>query len=91
MAEEFLDCPDIVPILEKMRSERVTKGVTRRSLLQPSHARSLLHCSLEHRLVQMVTPALSRFAVTIDSRGRETPLPDPLSRRAWVLLTKCAR
>ena len=63
----------------------MSQRVTARGLGYSYIADGAPHIALDHGLVEEVTTALSRFAVCIDPRRRNEPLPSPVGRGVRVL------
>ena len=76
MPQERLDGSDVVAVLEQVRRERVAQGVGAGALGQRGLTDRELEGPLQDRLVQVVAPQLAGQPVSIESRGRENPLPD---------------
>jgi len=65
VAEQLLDGPDVVTLLEQVGGKRVTEGVARGRLGNPGTADRILHGALEDGFVEMVAAALAREAIHI--------------------------
>src|SRR5882762_628693 len=85
MAQQLLNRPDIVAVLDQMRCKRVPECVTRRALRQPRRSHRLSHRPLNYRHVKMMPPDFARHHVDISSRCRKYILPSPLCRGVRVL------
>ena len=83
--EELLDRPDVVSGFEQVSGEGVSEGMALRRFGDPRGAHRALHGPLENRLVEMVSATLTCLRVPIEARGREDPLPGPVTSRAGVL------
>ena len=85
MAEELLNRADIVPVLEKMGGEAVTKGVAGDTLGNREPDRCIVHGTLDHRLVDVMTASLTRRGIAVGASGWKDELPLPLAGRAGIL------
>ena len=85
VAEELLDSPDVVVVLEQVGGEEVPEGVARGELGNAGGADCILHCALENGLVEMVAAPLPGDAIHIESGGRKDPLPRPFASGMRVL------
>jgi hypothetical protein len=56
VAEEFLDCPNVVVRLQKVSGKTVPEGVGGDTFGEFSPAHSLVECTLDMCLVQMISP-----------------------------------
>src|SRR5262245_56197564 len=78
VAEQLLDGADVPAGLQEVGRERVTEGVARGPLLDPSTAHGVFDGTQQRGLVKMMAPSLPGGALHIDARRREHPLPPPL-------------
>jgi len=85
VSEKLLNGSDVVTTFEEVGREGMSHGVRARRLGDPGLAHSVLHRSLDHGLVKVVTAKLAGLASPIETRRREDPLPRPLPRGTRVL------
>ena len=89
MTKQFLDGSDVVPVLEQMRGERVSEGMTTRPLREAG----LLHRSgdgaLNGGFVQVKPARESSPWVVADPRGWKRELPGPLPVSIRVFSDQC--
>jgi hypothetical protein len=85
VTQELLDRPDVVAILEKVRSEGVPEGVTTCVLVDAHLPNGLLYCSLHRRLVEMMAPFSPASGISGRPRRGEEVLPREFMRRAPIL------
>src|SRR3989454_11676938 len=85
VTEQFLDCADVVTILEEVGGERVPERMAGRLLREPCLQDSLADRALDDGFMQMVPPTLARGRVDVQARGREHPLPRPLAPGVRIL------
>ena len=57
MTEEFLHSPNIGPVFEQMRRERVAQRMTGRTLRHTRRSYGFAKCALNHGFMQMMPPA----------------------------------
>jgi hypothetical protein len=75
VSKEFLNCADIVAVLQEVGGEAVAKGVRGNSFLNISGLGSFFDGFLEGGFVNVVTPGYARTRVTGEFGGREYILP----------------
>jgi len=75
VTQELLDRPNIIAIFDQVGGERVPERVAARRPRDSDVAHRLLHGSLHHGLVQVMTPLDMRPRVVTPMVGREDPLP----------------
>ena len=85
MSEELLDGTDVVAFLQQVGGKRVTEGMTRGRLGNSGGADGILDSPLEDRFVKVMAAPLAGGAVHLEARGREDPLPSPVSAGARIL------
>src|SRR6266404_4127219 len=90
MTEQFLDCPDVVPVLQQVGGERVAEGVAPCGLRDARRAYSVADGALEDGFVEMMAPVLPGLVITVQPGGGEHPLPRPLPSRVRVLPAEAA-
>ena len=81
MAEELLDRPDVVAVLQQMGGERMAQRVTGGRLGKACRANRALDGLLEHRLMEMVTTPTSGLRIKVES-GRRKNFPGEI---IWIL------
>jgi hypothetical protein len=59
VAEQFLDCTDVIPVFQQMRGERVAQRVAAGILRDTSGTHGRLHWTLNRRLVETMPPLLT--------------------------------
>src|SRR6476619_4127087 len=74
MAEELLNRPDVVAVLQEVRREGMAEGVAGRVLRNPGGA----YCGLDGAFVQMVSSDLAGLRIPVATMGRKDPLPTEL-------------
>jgi hypothetical protein len=81
--EQFLDCPDVVAGLQKMRRERVPEGVAGHPLRQPRPPAGIGHGPLNRRFVEVIARWGAESSIPTDAGRRKDELPAPfgLGRR----------
>lgn len=57
MIKEFLDCPNVVSVLEQMRCKGMTEGATAHTLYDAGLADGLFYGPLKDCLMHMVAPS----------------------------------
>ena len=84
MPKQLLDRPDVVPRLEQMCGEAVTKRMTRRRTRNAGGSDGILDGSLKDRLVTMMPPPLAFLWIDVkpctgnthcQAHSRGDPLP----------------
>ena len=85
MAEQFLDGPDVVALLQQVCGEGVTEGMAGGRLGNAGRANRVLYSPLEHRFVEMVAAPLASKPVDVGASRREDPVPAPLAAGVRVL------
>jgi hypothetical protein len=85
VAEQFLDGPDVVAILEEVGSERVAQGMAGGGLGDAWRKSGAADGSLDYRLVKEMASALARWTTNVGSGGWEDPLPRPFPLCVGVL------
>jgi hypothetical protein len=75
VAQQFLDGPDIVSILEQVGGEAVPKGMAARGLCNASRADGVFDCVLQIFLADVVPPFLAAPRVDGDFLGGKDVLP----------------
>lgn len=85
VAQQFLDRPDIVPVLQEMSSERMPKSMTGYVFLNARPLDGFFHGALENSFVHVVAEQMSRFRIRELSLCGEDPLPPPLPVRIGIL------
>ncbi len=85
VAEQLLDCADVVPILEEVCGKRMAEGVAGRMSGNPGSADGVPDRALQHRLMQVVPAPLAGHPVDVDPGSRKDPLPTLLPARVRVL------
>jgi hypothetical protein len=83
---EFLHRPDIVTALEQVRGKTVPERVAGSPSIDPGPQHCLLHLPLHRVLVDVVPAPDPRARIHAQTRRREHVLPQPLERRAGILL-----
>lgn len=91
MAQQLLDRPDVVAILQKMRSERVPQGVTPRVLVDAHRPHRPFHRPLHRRLIEMMPPLDPAPRVYRQPRRGKQILPAELRRGVRVLSLQSVR
>lgn len=77
MAEQLLDCPDVVTGLKEVRGERMPECVAPGMLDHTGPADRILDGSLQNRLVNVMPPFFARLRVFPPGFLRKDPLPAP--------------
>src|SRR5688572_8190862 len=85
VTEQFLDRANIVAVFEKMRRERVAKGVTARVLRDVRRTQRAAHRALYDGFVEMMSSVLSGERVDVGTGSRKHPLPSDLTRCSKIL------
>jgi len=85
VAQQFLNGPDVIAVLEQMGGERVPERVAGSRFHQARPADGLLDGPLQDNLVEVVPSALAGISLYVDTRCGEDPMPSPFPARAWVL------
>ena len=88
MTKQFLDRPDVVPILEEVRREGVAECMAGGRLADLRPPCRFPHGLLQYRLVQVMPPSLPGFPVDVEPGRREDPLPGRFAARVRVLPAK---
>ena len=91
VTEQFLDGADVLAIFKEMGGEGMTEGVGGGPLGEAQPTDRLGHGALQHGLVEVMTAALARGAVYVETDGREDPLPRPLAASVGILAGKSPR
>ena len=81
MAEELLDCADVLPPFQQVCRKGVTEGVATGSLAHSGIHLGTLHGLLHHARIQMMTALVACFPVAPAILLRKHPLPAPLPTR----------
>ncbi len=89
MAEQLLNGPDVMAVLQQMRRKRVTKHVRTDTLGKPRQARRIRNLPLDRRLVQMKARGWTPLRVTTDPCGRKHKLPGPVRGGVGILAIQC--
>jgi hypothetical protein len=82
--QEFLDGPNVIPVLEEMRGKGVAERVAGRRLGHPSPEDGLPYRPLDDRFVQVVPAPLAGVPGDVDAGSRKDPLPAQFVPRVWV-------
>jgi hypothetical protein len=85
VTQELLDRPDVISILEKVRGEGVSEGVTTCVLVDAHLPNGLLYCSLHRRLVEMMPPLSPASGIGGQPRRGEEVLPREFMRGTPIL------
>ncbi len=91
VTQEFLDCSDVVSILQEMRRKGVAQGVGARRLGDTRPANRLFDGPLDRGFVEVVPPPVAGLAVHVPTRRGEDPLPRPFPARVGILPVQPAR
>jgi hypothetical protein len=75
MPHEFLNRTNVVAVFEKMRRERVSKGMTRHPPGDSRMVASLVHGALKDGFMKMMSPCPTGLWIFVRSRGGKDPLP----------------
>ncbi len=78
VAEQFLDCADVVTVLKQMCGKGVPKSMTGGPFGQPGVPDRLLDCPLNDRLIHVMAPLPAGLWIPPAPQLREYPLPAPL-------------
>ena len=65
MAEEFLNCADVIAVLKQMGRKGMSECVRSRWLCQPGLAHGLFHRILRNGFVQVMSALLSGCAIGV--------------------------
>jgi hypothetical protein len=84
MPEEFLDCPDIVAIFEKVGSEAVAEGVRCNGFIHFGAFGGLPDCPLEVCLIEMMALFSPADRINREIGRRENVLPGEFTVRIGV-------
>jgi hypothetical protein len=82
VAEEPLNRPNVIAVVEEVRGEGVPEGVARDALGDAGATRGALHRALQHALVEVVAEERAGAFVDGGATGGEDPVPAPVRRRA---------
>src|SRR5205814_4739021 len=85
MAEQLLDGPDVVTVVEQVRGEGMPERVTARVLEDAGLAQGALDGTLDDGLVQVMAAALAGESLHIVAGRRGHPLPAELASGVRVL------
>jgi hypothetical protein len=85
MAEQFLDRPNVVPVLEQMCRKGMAESVTADPLRDACAASSGSDRALHDRFVQMIPGRWPEARVSADSPCGENELPAPVGGRIGIL------
>ena len=77
VAQQLLDRPDIVSVLEQVGGEGVAEGVAGDVFLDFGTRRRILHGALEDRFVEVVAMPEAGLGFHVLPVRRENPLPPP--------------
>ena len=77
MAEQFLDGPDIVPIFEQMRRERMPQRVAGNPFGDAGTDGGIPYGFLKDGFEEVMPIEVPRFVVLVRTVRREHPLPAP--------------
>jgi hypothetical protein len=85
MAEQFLDRPNVVPVLEQMCRKGMAESVTADPLRDACTASSGSDRALHDRFVQMIPGRWSEALVSANPPRGEDELPAPVGGRIGIL------
>jgi hypothetical protein len=91
VAEQLLDGSDVVAGFEQMGCEGVPEGVAADVFDDSGFSHCFLHCSLEDRFVNVMSPLLAGLRVFPAVFLREDPLPAPFSGSVRVFAVEGVR
>ena len=89
--EQFLHGPDVIPILQEVSCERMTKSVGASRLRDTGFEPCIFDGLLEDRFVEVMAPFFSRYPVGVMAGCREQPVPPPLFAGIGILVLQCIR
>ena len=91
VSEEFLNCADVVAVLEQMGGKGMAKRVRRNVFVDFCAAGGFPDGFLNHCFMQMMTAGKPGPFVFREVRGREKVLPNPIFTRIRILAVKSVR
>ncbi|OGS98225.1 MAG: hypothetical protein A3H99_05945 [Gallionellales bacterium RIFCSPLOWO2_02_FULL_59_110] len=91
MAEQFLDCPDVITGLQQMCRKGMAQRMRCGWLGQLRIAHRLLHRALHPLLVQVVAARLAGTRINRQISGRENILPAPFAPGSRIFLVQRKR
>jgi hypothetical protein len=91
VAEQFLNRPEVVSVLEEMGGEAVPQGVGCGGLLDARSKHGLAERPLHSCLMEMVPSPAPAFPLHVGTRRREDPLPPPFPSCEGVLAFEAPR
>ena len=91
MAEQLLDSPDVVTVLQQVGRERMPERMTRRPLGDTSRANSRCDRALDGRLMHMKSARRSPPRVTANATSWEHVLPGPIAAGVRILAGQSPR
>ena len=89
VAQQFLNCTNIVSVLQEMGGEAVTKCMTADEFINPGHLRSFLDRFIQTALMNMMTPLDTASWVNGDGFSWKHILPGEFPVGVFIFFDLC--